>query len=415
MEKIIFDCDNTMGIEGRPMDDGLALLYLLGRSDQARVLGITCNYGNGTAEEVYGCCRRLLDEARLSNIPLYRGAERGEDPRSDSARFIAETAAAFPGEVSVLGLGSLTNLYGAWLLDPKVFDELKGIVLMGGVTQRLNVHGKPLDELNFSVNAQASACVLGKGKRISVITGNNCLPVSYLPKDEFMPKMCWTDNPAGMYIAQKCGYRFEDKKAIYGADGSYCWDAVAAVYLLHPELFTHHPTPCRISEEDLSWGYLAPAEDGEQVLDLPQARERVEFQNELYQGWLALDLEGAGSGFACKGSFFDKFLQPAILVELSREPGHGFALLQRLKEDDLMGGEGLDPTGMYRTLKRMEKAGYLTSSWDKSGPKARRVFQITELGRYSLNNWENSLRRYSDHIDRLMEAIQAEKREMNRY
>ena len=30
MQKIIFDCDNTVGIEGYPMDDALAFLYLLG-------------------------------------------------------------------------------------------------------------------------------------------------------------------------------------------------------------------------------------------------------------------------------------------------------------------------------------------------------------------------------------------------
>ena len=53
MKKIIFDCDNTMGMNGRPMDDGLTLLYLLGRSDEAEVLGICCNPGNGTPDEVY--------------------------------------------------------------------------------------------------------------------------------------------------------------------------------------------------------------------------------------------------------------------------------------------------------------------------------------------------------------------------
>ena len=61
---------------------------------------------------------------------------------------------------------------------------------------------------------------------------------------------------------------------------------------------------------------------------------------------------------------------------------------------------------MYRTLKRMEKNGELTSYQEKGGPKGRRVFQVTELGRYSLSNWEESLRRYSRHIDQLLEAIQ---------
>ena len=29
MKSILFDCDSTLGIPGKPMDDALALLYLL--------------------------------------------------------------------------------------------------------------------------------------------------------------------------------------------------------------------------------------------------------------------------------------------------------------------------------------------------------------------------------------------------
>ena len=154
------------------------------------------------------------------------------------------------GELVYLGIGSLGNLYGAYLIDNGIFDKLAQIVLMGGITQPLFIHdSKPLDELNFSVNARLQRSVLSKGHNISVITGNNCLPVSELPKDEFLDKLCSSDNPAGMYIAQKCGYRFKTKETVYGADSSYCWDAVAAAYINHPEKFTDHPVPCNIKEE----------------------------------------------------------------------------------------------------------------------------------------------------------------------
>ena len=35
MKQIIFDCDSTAGIPGYPMDDALALFYLLGRPQEA--------------------------------------------------------------------------------------------------------------------------------------------------------------------------------------------------------------------------------------------------------------------------------------------------------------------------------------------------------------------------------------------
>ena len=40
MRKIIHDCDCTFGINGCDVDDGLALLYLLG-DPEAEVLGVT--------------------------------------------------------------------------------------------------------------------------------------------------------------------------------------------------------------------------------------------------------------------------------------------------------------------------------------------------------------------------------------
>ena len=44
LKKVIFDCDNTMGIEGYPMDDALAFLYVLGNRDKVDLLGFTCTF-----------------------------------------------------------------------------------------------------------------------------------------------------------------------------------------------------------------------------------------------------------------------------------------------------------------------------------------------------------------------------------
>ena len=50
MKYIIFDCDSTVGLPGKPMDDVLAFLYLLGRPEEAQILGITCTFANGTVK-----------------------------------------------------------------------------------------------------------------------------------------------------------------------------------------------------------------------------------------------------------------------------------------------------------------------------------------------------------------------------
>ena len=123
MKQIIFDCDSTAGIPGYPMDDALALFYLLGRPQEAEVLAVTCTFGNGTTEQVYRASRDLLSEAGWERLPVICGSSQGEEPVSDAARFIVEETRKKPGELSFVGIGSLTNLYGASLLDPGIFDR----------------------------------------------------------------------------------------------------------------------------------------------------------------------------------------------------------------------------------------------------------------------------------------------------
>ena len=287
MKYVIFDCDSTVGLPGKPMDDVLALLYLMGHPQDAEILGITCTFANGTAREVYQSTRQLLQEIGRTHIPLLPGADRGEDPRSDAARFIAETVNTRPGEITLVAIGSMTNLYGAWLLDNTVFNKVKEIVIMGGYTAPVFYHTRHLEELNFSVNPEAAACVLNHGRNISIPTGNNTLGPSYLPKEEFIRKM------GGSYIAEKCGYRFDDKAVRDGDAASYCWDVVATVYLLHPELFEEFHAHCFVTKNSMCSGWLGVTEKARDtcLLNLPVVKNLEAYRQEMYAGWLDFALE----------------------------------------------------------------------------------------------------------------------------
>lgn len=287
MKYVIFDCDSTVGLPKKPMDDALALLYLLGRPQEAEILGITCTFANGTAKEVYQSTSALLQEIGRTDIPLLPGADRGEDPRASAARFIVDTVNARPGDVSLVAIGSMTNLYGAYLLDNTVFEKVKEIVIMGGYTAPVRYHGRHLEELNFSVNPEASSCVLNHGRNISILTGNNTLEPSYLPKEEFIKKMCG-GSTSGRYIAEKCGYRFDDKAVLDGDAASYCWDVVATVYLLHPELYTDHPAHCFVPKNAMCSGWLGVTEAAADtaMLNLPAVTDLAAYREEMYAGWL---------------------------------------------------------------------------------------------------------------------------------
>lgn len=291
MKYVIFDCDSTVGLPGKPMDDALALLYLLGRPNEVEILGITCTFANGTEEEVYCSTAQLLREIGRTAIPLLRGAESGEDPRTEAARFIVDTVNARPGEVTIVAIGSLTNLYGAYLLDNSLFEKVKEIVLMGGYTAPVLYHGFHLEELNFSVNPEAAACVLNHGKNISILTGNNTLEPSYLPKEEFMEKM-GSGTSGARYIAEKCGYRFDVQGNRYGDPISYCWDVVATVYLLHPELYEDAYTHCFVTARGMHSGWLGVTEQARDtvLLNLPRVKDAAAYRQEMYAGWLEFQI-----------------------------------------------------------------------------------------------------------------------------
>ncbi len=406
--KIFIDCDNSMGLEGKPMDDALAILYLMGCSDEAEIVGIGCNFGNCTSDETYECTKQLIDETGRDDIPVLKGNEMGmTGMMSPAAEFIVSLYNKYPGEVVYLSIGSLGNLYEACLTDSTLPEKIPQLVLMGGITEPLYIHGQPLHELNFSVNGIASTYVLNHFRNITVITGNNCLPVADIPKDEFLENLCRNENPSGMYVAQKCGYRFRDKKLVYGADSSYCWDGIAAAYILHPELFNDNKVPCRITDENISsTGFLDPTDNNEatNILNIPSAKDKREIQKLFYKGWINLNIDTKNADYACFGLYLDKLIQPCVLIELSKEPAYGFQLLQRLIKNGYA-DEKLDPSGFYRNLKRMERDGYLRSEPAIQGEKAKRIFHITDFGRMTLLNWEDSLKKYHRHIGKIVEGI----------
>lgn len=406
--KIFIDCDNSIGLEGKPMDDALAILYLMGCTNEAEIVGIGCNFGNCSSAETFECTRQLLNETGRGDIPLLKGNEAGMiGMMSPAAEFIVSLYDSNPGEVVYLSIGSLGNLYDACMIDSSLPDKIPQLVLMGGITEPLYIHGQPLHELNFSVNAKASTYVLNNFHNITVITGNNCLPVADIPKDEFLENLCRNENPSGMYVAQKCGYRFRDKRLVYGADSSYCWDGIAAAYILHPEMFKDNLMHCRITEDNISAsGFLCPSDESDytNTLNIPSAIDKKKIQELFYKGWINLNIETKNADYACFGLYLDRLIQPCVLIELSKEPAYGFQLLQRLIKDGYA-DEKLDPSGFYRNLKRMERDGYLRSEPAQQGEKAKRIFHITDFGRITLLNWEDSLIKYHSHIGRIVSGI----------
>ena len=111
----------------------------------------------------------------------------------------------------------------------------------------------------------------------------------------------------------------------------------------------------------------------------------------------------------CTGNNLDKLIQPMILTILSQEDLYGYRIVQKIAEKPMFNGQKPDGTGVYRSLKLLEKRGLVASAWSlsDSGP-AKRFFKLTKAGFECLLRWIASLEAYRQAIGALLdEAYQA--------
>jgi PadR family transcriptional regulator PadR len=99
----------------------------------------------------------------------------------------------------------------------------------------------------------------------------------------------------------------------------------------------------------------------------------------------------------CTGGAPKNFLRACLLLLLKEQPGHGYDLVERLRDF----GIEKEPGGVYRVLRALEREGLLYSAWETSstGP-ARRGYELTWEGEEMLAEWSETLattRRLLDH------------------
>lgn len=285
---VIFDCDLTFGVNGCDVDDGLALLYLLG-SDKTKLLGITSTYGNSDIETVYRTTRKMLADIGRSDLPLLRGCSMAGEKESEAVDFLIDTVNSHAGDISILATGSLTNLYGAYLKDPDFFDKVNRISLMGGLTETLLINGAVLDELNFSCDPEATYHVLTKAKNIGIATGNNCLD-AFFSREGYETRLSHAPETIARYIHDKTAYWYEYNRNGFGLNGFYNWDVVSAAYLVNQELFKSNETIITPDTDSLKSGFLLG--NGEKLtVSLPKIRDSRRFEEHVYQTYFNVKMK----------------------------------------------------------------------------------------------------------------------------
>jgi PadR family transcriptional regulator PadR len=87
-----------------------------------------------------------------------------------------------------------------------------------------------------------------------------------------------------------------------------------------------------------------------------------------------------------------RFVEPVLLLML-RDKGssYGYDLSTHLEAYALTDGQ-IERAVLYRTLRQLEKNGYVRSTWDSRAPgPARRMYSLTRDGARHLHEWAQVL------------------------
>ena len=179
------------------IDDAAALLWLL-RSPSIELLGIASSFGcHGDVRQTAANAKRLLRAAGAPCVPVHVGSRvafgnwapnqddgkyiHGADGLGDvppldgeadlrecdhdldeslsSAEFIAQKARERPGEVTFIVTSPATNLALAVVLEPRLPELVKRVLIMGGAIDHPG-NVSPLAEANFAHDARAAKVVV---------------------------------------------------------------------------------------------------------------------------------------------------------------------------------------------------------------------------------------------------------------
>lgn len=286
MHNIIYDCDNTIGLPGKDVDDGLTILYLLGRKE-VNLLGLTTTHGNSTVDEVYKNTKDMFSKLNIVGVPILKGGSPSSSRISEASKFILKMVKENPGEITILATGSMTNLYGAYLEDKNFFKYVKEIVIMGGILKPLMIRGKQVEELNLSCDAEAAFYVLNSEAPTTILNGHTTLETVFGEKEMNILQIN-SNNKLFNYIYENIKPWYDLMYKNFGVKGFCNWDAAAAIYITNPEIFLNENKFISPTLEDLTWGYMREVEDikNSHKVNMPSTIKDIEkFNTILLESW----------------------------------------------------------------------------------------------------------------------------------
>jgi purine nucleosidase len=257
-KKVIIDCD--VGV-----DDALALILAF-HSPELEVKGVTGVNGNVPLEKVFINIQKVLALIQPQQLPIIaKGANhplRGEPRYSHSVHgedglgeakinqkegeewwqifpgradeLITKMARQYPGEITMIAVGPLTNLALALQEDPQGMRQLKEVVVMGGAV-RVPGNVTPFAEFNIYVDPLAAKIVFASGLPITLVPLDVTHQV-FLSLRVIEGRIRPLHNLFSQFVVEATGYSSTEGKFRAGAGVFHLHDPLAVGAVIDPDL-----------------------------------------------------------------------------------------------------------------------------------------------------------------------------------
>lgn len=247
-EKIIIDTDPGH-------DDALALLLTI-KSKRFDVLAVTTVAGNAQIEKVTQNAQAIVNLTE-EKIPIFSGqptplkrelitavvhGESGLDGfdtsqtkftlANNAAKKIIELVEKFPGQITILALGPLTNLALALQSQPGIAKKIKHLVIMGGAIEVAGNKNR-VSEFNFFVDPEAASIVMQSQIPKTLVPLDACNQV-VMQVDDFKKI---SNQKLNKILLPMMEHFFAGLIKDEGTTGILVYDALAAFFLINPDSF----------------------------------------------------------------------------------------------------------------------------------------------------------------------------------
>ncbi|CAH9128513.1 unnamed protein product [Cuscuta epithymum] len=271
-KKVIIDTDPGV-------DDAMAIFLAL-QSPEVNVIGLTTIYGNVHTSLATRNALHLLEVAGRTDIPVAEGSHvtvtngtklriadfvHGTDGlgnqniptperkpiEQNAADFLIHQTQLYPGKVTVVALGPLTNIALAIQKDSAFVKNVGQIVVLGGAFA-VNGNVNPASEANIYGDPEAADTVFTSGADIVAVGINVTHQVVLTDVDRH--KLAESDGKFAKYINKILDVYFAYHHDAYNIKGVYLHDPTTMLLAVDPSLFTYTEGVVRVQTTGITRG-----------------------------------------------------------------------------------------------------------------------------------------------------------------